>query len=106
MAKYYHDAKKSIADSRTGNLDRFDSIGKMVIGQWITGKTLGIKDLNIEKDNFHEPIDHSRHPIYGDIDTKISSYDNIEKRWTVSSITHNFDNICIITLMTRNYGSV
>lgn len=98
LANHYHDAEKSIADSRTGNLDRLDRFGKMVIGQWITGKTLGIKDLSIEKDHFSEPIDHSRHSIYGDIDTKISSYDNIEKRWTVSRITHNFDNICIICM--------
>lgn len=94
----YHNALKALANSRTGNLNRFTAFGKMIIGEWITSKTLKIKDLNIERDHFTEPIDHSNHPIYGNIDTKICSYDNINDFWSFGHITHNFDNLCAICM--------
>lgn len=92
---------KSVADSRTCNLDRFNNLGKAIIGQWITGKTLGIKDLNIENNHFREVIDHSFHHIYGNIDTKTVSYDIYNKWWSVTCKNHNFDHICVLCMDNR-----
>lgn len=97
-----HNLEKSIANSRTGNLDRLNSYGKMMIGQWITGKTLGIEDLNIINNHLREPIDHSIHHIYGNIDTKAVSYDNYNRWWSIANITHNFDRLCIQCMDDKN----
>lgn len=70
-----HTTTKNLANCRTGNLDRFSCRGKEVIGQWICAKTLRLKDMNIENDNFMQPVDLSNHAIYGDIDVKTCTYD-------------------------------
>lgn len=90
--------RKSQAKSRIGNFNRFEMPGKAVIGQWIGGKTLGLKDLNIEKNNFREPIDLSTHSIYGSIDVKIATYNHINDQWRFGGIRHNFDNLLALCM--------
>lgn len=89
--------KKSLANSRTGNLGRHTENGKSVIGQWIGAKTLGLKDLNIEKNNFAESIDLSPHPELGNIGvmTKTSKYGE----WPFGYIENlSFDNLLTLCM--------
>lgn len=90
--------RKSMAKSRIGNFSRFERPGKTAIGQWIGGKTLGLKDLNIEKNNFREPIDLSRHSLYGNIDVKIATYNHINDQYRFDGIRHNFDNLLALCM--------
>lgn len=87
---------KSMRQSRTGNLGRFTNHGKDIVGQWIAGKTLGLKDLNVEENNFHVPIDLSSHPIYGDSDVKTSSL--IYGVWVIPIKDRGFDNVIILCM--------
>lgn len=73
--------RKSLRGRRTGNLDPYC---KHAIGdkyQRLTCEWLGIKDLNIENDNYEVPIDHSRHPFYGIVQTTGRAYDPINGFW-------------------------
>lgn len=79
-----YDKEHRPADFRMGNLDPNSSVGLGYIFQQITCKTRGVKDLNIEDDNFHSPIDHSRDPEYGIIQTKGVIYDPKERYWTIN----------------------
>lgn len=90
--------RKSMAKSRIGNFSRFERPGKTTIGQWIGGKTLGLKDLNIEKNNFREPIDLSRHSLYGNIDVKIATYNHINDQYRFDGIRRNFDNLLALCM--------
>src|SRR3990167_7649044 len=87
----YKNTIKLMADWRTGNLDRFKETGKAVIGQWIVAKTIGVKDLNIENNNFKEPVDLSKHSKYGLTDVKIATFNNIRKEWHFSNIEQRCD---------------
>lgn len=69
----YNNYVKSMANSRT-NLSIYDDNGKAIIGQWIVAKTTGRVDLNIERNNFSEPVDLS-----GYIDVKTASM--VDDRW-------------------------
>lgn len=77
-----NDTRKSIADSRTGNLDVNSPSGKGRISEQITCKVYGIKNLNIEYDNFHTPIDHSRDQKLGIIQSKGRIFNSIEGYWS------------------------
>lgn len=90
-----------MANSRTGNLARYSLQGKAVIGQWIGAKTLDIKDLNIENNNFAEHIDLSYHNIYGDMAVKTKTLRYGE--WKVGNVKNlNFDNL--LTLCMDKYS--
>lgn len=82
----YVNLRKDISNSRTGNISRYTSHGKGIIGQWVGAKTLGLKDLNIENNNFNEPIDLSYHQLYGRPDVKIKTLKNGE--WHISMGTN------------------
>lgn len=96
--------RKCLADSRTGNIDRFTNHGKDLIGQWIAARVLGLKDLNLENNNFREPIDLSMHIIYGNIDVKIRTYDHVSRKWGFSPLksgsrtTYDFDHLLAICI--------
>lgn len=96
---------KSMRSSRIGSLDRFVNHGKAVIGQWIAGKVLGLKDLNIEIDNFKVPIDLSEHAVHGKIDVKASSLSVTYGIWSFPIKDRGFDNI-IILCMSKSFDSV
>lgn len=70
MEDSYRNAIKSVANVRTGNLDRSCSTGKAIISQWVSALVLGLKDMNLENNNFNESIDLSLHFKYGGIDVK------------------------------------
>lgn len=93
----HHNIIKNIADSRTGNLDRFSETGKGIIGQWIGGKTLDLKDMNIEKNNFNVRVDLSEHSKHGKIDVKTKTLD-IEGYWQTNIGKRYFDTVLIICM--------
>jgi hypothetical protein len=72
---------KSLANHRTGNLDLNCTSAKGDKFQKLTCEWLKINDLNIEHDNFCFPIDHSKHEIYGIVQTQGRFYDSINRCW-------------------------
>lgn len=73
-------AKKS-ADFRNNNLKPNSPAGKGYISQRVTCMTRGIEDLNIINDNFRSPIDHSRDPVLGIIQSKSALFNRLEGHW-------------------------
>ena len=73
--------RKSLAGRRTGNIDPNSSSGKGDIFEQIVCKARGVKNLNYENDNFNEPLDHSRDPELGIIQTKGAIYNSINGVW-------------------------
>lgn len=94
----HNNIMKYLTNSRIGNVNRFENQGKGIIGQWIGGKTLSIKDLNIENNNFNEPIDLSWHSIHHNIDVKIATYNNINDQWRFENIRRNYDNLLALCM--------
>lgn len=81
---------------RSGVLSRYNNTGIGVIGQWISASTLGIIDLNIVKDNFHEHVDLSKHQLYGEIEVKTATL--IDNRWIANYIVNKFDTLLFICM--------
>lgn len=77
------DPRSSIRDFRIGNLDPKSTAGRGYIGEQITCKTRGIKNQNIEDDNFKSEIDHTIDPEYGIVQTKCFSYQKLDRYWYV-----------------------
>lgn len=73
-----------MAYSRLGNLNPNSSSGKGYIFQLLTCKWLGVKDLNIENNNFAAPIDHSRNPELGTLQSKGAAYQKMYGFWSFS----------------------
>jgi hypothetical protein len=89
---------KCISNWRNENLSRYSAVGKALIGQWIGGKTLGIEDLNIKNDNIRQPVD-LYHPIYKNLDVKISTFDNRRGAWFMGTgDIHIFDHILALCM--------
>ncbi len=94
---------KSIANSRTGNLDPGCNKAKGDLGEELTNRWRGTKNLNKENDNYLNPIDHSRDLELGIIQTKIAWYNPENKCWTKSWENEwykEFDNIIIHCIST------
>lgn len=105
----YSSLIKSMRNFRTGRLDRFGVNGKAIIAQWVAAKTLGLRDLNIDNDNFRQSIDLSEHPIYHNIDVKsgtlISDHCHINIHSKKETFCRVFDTI-IVLCMDMLWGSV
>lgn len=76
-----HNIDKERRDFRNDNLNQNSPTGKGYICEQITCIARGIKNLNIEKDNFNVPIDHSIDPEYGIVQSKCAIYNSIYRMW-------------------------
>lgn len=93
-----HTTAKNLASCRTGNLDRISYTGVSIIGQWICAKTLCLKDMNIENDNFEQLVDLSHHTIYGDIDVKTCTLNKKKGIWVSKVIGRAFNTVAILCM--------
>ena len=82
---------KSNADSRIGCLDPNSTKAKGDKFQRLTSEWLEIEDLNVKNDNYNWPIDHSKHPILGIIQTKGRFYDPYERVWSFGNLDDDYD---------------
>ncbi len=87
---------KSLTDHRTNNLDPYCSSAKGDLFQKLTCKWRGLKDLNIENDNYNFPMDHSIDTELGMVQTKgafigISGYNEGWAFCTRNEQGKNFD---------------
>lgn len=94
----FNNLLKYINNWRNRNLSRYSAVGKALISQWITAKTFGVRDLNIENDNLRQSID-LYHPIYYKLDVKVSTLDNKRGAWYFNTGNiHIFDNIIALCM--------
>lgn len=103
-----NDLQKKLADSRTGNLNPYSSKAKGDILEEVTCKVHGVKNLNIEDNNFTSSLDHSRDPKYGILQTKGAIYDPNRKSWhnrVNNEHGKDFDNI-IFYCISRNMKNI
>lgn len=87
---------KSLSDRRTNNLDPESPQAKGDISEAVTCATRGVKNLNIENDNFNSPIDHSRDTEYGIIQSKGAIYNTLNRDWRIdveNEREKEFDNL-------------
>ena len=85
---------KMCADFRNNNLDPNSPAGKGYISQKVTCRTRGVEDLNIINDSFRSPIDHSRDPELGIVQSKSALFNRLEGYWhnnTVNEHNKEFD---------------
>lgn len=75
---------KSLSGFRTGYIDQNSRAVKGRIFEQITVKVRGVKNLNIENNNFNSKIDHSRDPEYGIIESRGSTYYVIGGFWKIN----------------------
>lgn len=91
-------ALKSIAGHRTGNLDPNCTSAKGDLGEELSNEWRGTKNLNKENDNYLSPIDHSRDPELGIIQTKIAWYNSKNRCWSQNFKNEHdkdFDNLIL-----------
>lgn len=91
---------------RSGNLSPNSSHKIGDIFEELTCKWRGVNNLNIDDDNYTSPIDHSRDPELGIIQTKGALYNDTNRCWSFGNFHRewkkNFDNI--ICYCTDKYG--
>lgn len=91
-----HNTLKYMRDWRIGQLSRYSSTGKGLIGVYIICKFLGTQDNNIKYDNFNFYIDIN-HSIYGNVEVKISGL--IKGKWSFGNLQrHKFDTLFLICM--------
>jgi hypothetical protein len=85
---------KALAGSRTGDLDLNSNTGKGKKFEKLSSIYFGVDNLNVKNDNYCWPIDHSRHPILGTLQTQgrffytyIGTYggwlfDDLDREWS------------------------
>lgn len=73
--------ERYISDRRSRNLNQDTNSGKGDLCQILTCKWRGIKDLNVEDDNYNSPIDHSRDHELGIVQTECATYSSIYRYW-------------------------
>lgn len=76
-----NDFMKKLADSRTGNLDPNCNTARGGRIEEVTCRVHNVKNLNKENDNYRSPIDHSKSPILGVLQTKGAGYDIYRRSW-------------------------
>lgn len=81
LSNSQNNIKKSLANRRTGNLDPNTNCAKGDKFEKLTCKWRNIENLNIENNDYNCPIDHSRDPELGIIQTKGKLYDPIDRCW-------------------------
>ena len=89
--------KRSLAGRRTGNLNPSSTQAKGDVFEYITCKVRGVKNLNIENDNYNSPIDHSRDQEYGILQSKGSIYNPKYKRWDADLKNERLSSIMLIS---------
>ena len=72
----YNSLIKLMRQCRNGYFDIKKEMCKGCIGVEIVVNTLGLKNINIENDNFNSDVDTCRHPKHGNIEVKTSSLRN------------------------------
>lgn len=95
--------RKQIANSRNRQIDPDSTQGKGHITEQIATKTLGIKNYNLESDNFCAEFDAYDPVKYHRIDIKGPSL--INGVWIATGIGKNFDNLFILC-MSNDYNHV
>lgn len=89
----HHNIVKSLANRRTGNINPNTNSYIGDIFENITCKVHNIKNLNIENDNYHSPIDHSPDPKLGILQTKGSIYNAFLERWHNGGIENEHNKV-------------
>ncbi len=98
---------KSLRDRRLENQDLNHSNTKGDRFQKVTCELFEVEDLNVKYDNYIFPIDHSRHPTLGILQTKGRLFNSIEGWWMAKlerEYYKEFDNL--IFYCTDRHGKI
>lgn len=83
---YHHNNLiKQMRKFRNKELSRYSNVGEGYIGEQIWCKARGVKNCNIELDNFRSKNDHSPDKQYGMTQTKISSFTQTGSTWNFNT---------------------
>lgn len=89
---------KSVSVRRTGNINPGCNSAKGDLFEELTCKWRGVKRLSVERDNYALPLDHSRDPELGIIQTKGALYNSDNRSWSFNCKNEqnkNFDNLIV-----------
>lgn len=107
IISYFPDSRnsllKKIANSRNRQIDPDSPQGKGHITEQIATKTLGLKNYNLESDNFSSEFDAYDPVKYHRIGIKGPSL--IKGEWSATGIGKNFDNLFVLC-MSKGYDHV
>lgn len=101
----YNSLRKTVCNCRLNkeidlnNFPNFSDRDKGRIGEDIVSYTLGVDNQNDVSDNYSSLYDLTHHHIYGKIEVKTASFDNINKTWdSTLDMEHNFDTLFILCM--------
>ena len=97
-----------LSDRRTGNINPNCSSAKGDLFEELTCVWRGVKSLNKENDNYCSPIDHSRDPELGIIQTQGKFYNSYNQIWEFGNVwrDHNKDFSVMICYCTNKNGTI
>lgn len=87
---YYRETESFITNRRSGNQDPNSSNEKGDNFEELTCLWREIKRLSLEEDNYTLPIDHSKDPELGIVQTKGRLYSTDYRKWDVGSLDHEW----------------
>lgn len=102
----YQENGKLKAKSRNKELSKNSTSGKGFIGEQIWCKVRGVKNCNIELDNFHTPKDHSPDPEYGIVNTKTSKYNEKYRYWSGFDIENDECDNFVLFCMNKEWTNI
>lgn len=97
---YHKERQKANAKCRNKELSKDSTLGKGFIGEQIWCKVRGVKNCNIEMDNFTYKHDHSPDKEYGIVNTKIATKISRSKhsdRWSFDT-KGEYDNVVLFCM--------
>ena len=97
--------RKRLANSRNKQLDPDSGPGKGFIGEQIVANTLGIKNCNLDRDNFNYQIDLYDDIKYKKIQVKYTAL-NRDGEWFVQNYDGNYFDHLFIVCMSKDYKKV
>lgn len=92
---------KLMRQCRNRNFDITKEMCKGCIGVEIVANTLGLKNANIESDNFSSDVDIRGHPKYGNIEVKISTLRNGKWQFDIKEsqkLKQKFDTVFLLCM--------
>ncbi len=97
LSHSWHSKRKAEAKWRNKELSKDSNCGKGFIGEQIWCKVRGVKNCNIELNDFQSKYDHSPDPEYGITNTKIATFNEKGNYWSCGT-GGEYDHLVLICM--------